>query len=246
MPLTSVPTQSATGGLERIYDALQSILPGALMPMIQLAVWDAVEEFCVRSTFWRDQVNWSMEPGDNQYDLNPLTQEIRVAWVLNTTGLVWFKITPTAILTDLGDTSQLRMGTAWVVLKPSGLGAILPPWLDDWSEAIRDGAICRLCSQPARPYSEPKLALYHSARFRSQIQLARVEAQRMVPAMAPLFPYFARGRRNNGLTPGWGGMPGGLGTVWDGDTGTVNGAPGGGSMALQFDGPGNSGYLTFF
>ncbi len=198
-------SQTATGGLDRIYDAIEAVMPGVLHPVVQLVVWDALEEFCSRSTYWRELLNWEMAIGETQLDLNPVDTNIRVHWVLNVCGLgSCFRIKPTSILVDTssgvhtpGDT--VRSGTAWVVCKPSRLSAEMPAWVDDWSEGLRDGALYRLYMQPAKPYSSLPMAQFHGKRFRTQIQLARVEAKKLCEGDAPRFPYFARGRLFQGF-----------------------------------------------
>lgn len=214
--MSGIATQSATGGLERIYDALESTLPGVAHAMVQLAVWDALEEFCVRSTFWRESVAWEMPVGVTGIDLNPLDANTRIQWILEVCGLSCHQVKPAAILLDTGHGlvtpgDTVRSGTVWAVLKPSGLGSSLPDWVHDWNEGIRDGALARLYLQPAKPYSNLKSADYHAKRFRTQIQLARAEA-RTVCRRPPRFPYFARGRDAYGWPIGDGCCgPGGTG-----------------------------------
>ena len=42
-----------TGSLDRLIDGLLAELPGTLEPMVRAAIWDTVEDFCVRSGCFR-------------------------------------------------------------------------------------------------------------------------------------------------------------------------------------------------
>lgn len=235
--MSDAVTTMSTGGLDRIYDAVEATIPGVLHSMVQLVVWDSLEEFCSRSTYWRELLEWTMGVGVTQIDLNPIDANMRVQWVLNVCGLGHcYRIKPTSILIDTGPgqitpADTVRTGTAWVICKPSKLSADLPAWVDDWSEGLRDGALYRLYMQPSKPYSDKAAAQFHGKRYRTQIQLARVEAKKLCECDAPRFPYFARGR---GQSYGWGG-PANCGV---GGAGVINVGGGGGGIIPPNNGPG--------
>lgn len=186
------------GGLTRLYDAVESIVPGVAHPVVQMVMWDAIEEFCVRSTFWRETMEWVMPIGNREVDLNPVGSGAIVANVLDVRGLTSFSVYPPALLTDSGSTDQPRSGFAYVSCKPTRLGNAIPSFLvDDWYEGIKDGAMGRLYQQPGKPYSSPQLAEIHLKRFRTQMRLARDQAERFNsrgPAQWS-FPLFAKGHR---------------------------------------------------
>lgn len=189
--MSDAPTTVGDGGLERIYDAVEAILPGVLHPVVQMTLWDAIEDFCARSTLWRATVGWDLPAGDSTLNLSPLDADTRVRWVLDVRGLVRWRVEPPARLVDLMNGAQDRTGTALVACAPRKLGGALPSFLlDDWSEALRDGALSRLYMQPAKPYTNMQLAQFHGRRFKAGITQAKVSA---LHAGAPLwrFPYFA-------------------------------------------------------
>lgn len=200
-----------SSGLDRIYDAVEASLPGVAHPMVQLALRDTLDEFCVRSIYWRQPVGWTMVAGTLLVDLNPIDNVALVAWVLGVSGLRAWVVRPPGILIDAGDGSTDRTGMALVACKPNWASAAdfaiaLPSFLtDDWSEALRDGVLFRLHGQLAKPYSSPPLAMYHGKRFRAQIQLAREAARNSGDFVAPGFPYFANGRQLGAGTGSFGG-----------------------------------------
>lgn len=192
-------TQLAAGGLERIYDAVQTVVPGVTFAVVQMAVWDTIDEFCTRSTYLRETLSWTLPPNERSVDLNPISAVLTAVWVLDVTGLNPYRVDPPAILHDGGDATQGRSGYAWVACKPTRLTTNLPAVLvDNWYETLKDGTLGRLYMQPAKPYSSKELALFHGTRFRDGLRLARDAARKFNAGPNPgtwQFPYFATGRR---------------------------------------------------
>ena len=194
------PTQRFDGGLARIYDTVQMVLPGVQFPVIQAAVWDAIEEFCIDSTFLRQRIGWIMPPEVTQVDLNPLSGSAVVCWVLSVEGLIHFEVHPPAVIVDLGPyAKQQRQGYSMVAWKPTYLAEDFPcTLLDMWHEGIKDGALSRLYGQPMKPYSSEKLGSFHGTRFQNAVRRARDAANRYNVGPAQFtYPYFARGRRRS-------------------------------------------------
>jgi len=216
--MSDAATTLQAGGLDRIYDGIESVLPGVMHTVVQMALFDTIEEFCMRSTYWRGLFAWSMEPGQTTLDLNPPGASPLVRWVLEVRGLRCHRIAPTAVLIDTSgtlDTSVARSGTVWAACTPTQLEN-LPDWINDWTEGLRAGALFRLYSHPKKPYSDARQAPSYGKLFRSQIQLAKVEAQKLCSRDAWHFPYFARGREGF-----WGGWGRGWGDVCCGPDGQV-------------------------
>lgn len=177
--MSQAATQTATGRLDRIYDAIEVSLPGLNHAVVQMSVWDAIEDFCTKSTFWQATVAWTIPAGGQAVNLNPISGDALVRWVLGVRGLYNYRVEPPATIIDLGPVTDARVGHARVALKPSRLTDNLPSLLvDDWFEAICDGAKARLYAQPAKPYSSPILAERHGRMFRTAISSARSTAMR--------------------------------------------------------------------
>lgn len=194
------PSQLALGGLNRVYDAIEGVVPAVQHTSVQQALWDTIEEFCLQSTYFRQQVVWQMAPNQNQVDLNPIDASTVAFLIIDVSGILSWAAQPLAILVDMGFISQYRTGYAWVACKPPSLTATLPPELTGrWFEAMKNGTLMRLYSHPAKPYSSPKLAEEHGRAFRTLIREARDLAQRFnTGGRQPfVFPYFATGVRKN-------------------------------------------------
>lgn len=191
-----------TGGFDRLYDNIQTLLPAITLPVIQMELWNAIQEFCIRSTYYRSKINWVMGPGVSTVDFNPFNAEMSVVWVLYAHGLTHWEINPPAQLVDFMTPTAQRSGWALVALRPIRFDVIrlnvLPELFTTWFETMLDGTIARLYAMPAKPWSAPQLAQYHGTRFRQGMMRARDIAERLhshqqSPRRA--FPYFAHGRR---------------------------------------------------
>lgn len=186
----------------RLLDTIQSRLPGVTLPMVELELWNAVDEFCLRSTYFRHRVWWRMEPGVNTIQLDPFSDKMDVAWVIEQHGLYRYAVEPPATLIDLEIPTAHRRGHALMVLKPRSLEAVkhgaIPHLFRNFFEVILDGTLFRLFNLPAKPWSNPQLTQYHGLRWWAGVNRARDIAERAnSPSQSDFrrFPYFSRGRR---------------------------------------------------
>lgn len=190
--------------IARLYDNVQTMLPAVTLPLIQLELWNVVQEFCIRSTYFRARVQWQMPIGMSSVDFNPFSADMVVTWVLETYGLTDWGITPPAQLTDYQAPQAARSGWALLCLRPIAFDEVelgqIPELFTTWFECMLDGVLFRLYGQPAKPWSSPQLAQYHGTRFRQALNRARDIAERLHSSQqspARSFPYFAKGRRKN-------------------------------------------------
>lgn len=191
-------------GLNRLYDTIQSRLGGVTVSMMELELWNIVDEFCVRSTYFRELVFWQMAIGVSRVALSPFSAYMVTVWVLEQHGLLHYYVDYPATLVDRQAPVAARTGEAWLALKPRNFEAIkhgaVHELFGNWFEVILDGLLFRLYGQPNKPWSSPQLATYHGTRFRQGINRARDIAERQyTPEQSPRrrYPYFAHGRRKN-------------------------------------------------
>jgi hypothetical protein len=206
-PIEGVPlAPSALGAaaLERLYDQVQTTLPSITLPIIDMMLWNAVEEFCIRGLYLRANVYWQMAQGVTSVDFNPFSATMVVVWVIDFSGLNQWEINPPAQVVDLLQPNTGRNGSAVLVLKPVSLEVVkegfTPELFTTWYETMVDGTLFRLYGIPARPWSSPQLAQYHGTRYRQGIMRARDIAERLhSQQQSPrrTYPYYARGRRKN-------------------------------------------------
>lgn len=184
--------------LERLYDNVQLVVPQATLSLIKVAAWNTLEEFALRSTYFRDEVFWTMAIGVTTVDFNPYSADMSVCWVLSQCGLVRWRANAAATLIDLAQPLAVRTGRALLALKPVSFDVNFPPELwTNWFETILDGTLFRLFGQGLKPWSNTQMATYHGTRYRQGINRARDIANRAFSNQQPpwAFPYFAAGRR---------------------------------------------------
>src|SRR4029079_9943059 len=135
----------ATSDFERLYDNIQTMLPAITLPVIEMELWNTVQEFCIRSTYFRSKIYWEMGPGISTVDFNPFNADMGVVWVLYVHGLTHWAINPPAVLYDTLPPTNGRSGWAQVALRPLRfdvvkLGAI-PELFTTWFETMLDGTL---------------------------------------------------------------------------------------------------------
>lgn len=183
---------------ERIYDNVQLVVPAVTLNLIKVALWNTVEEFSLRSLYFRDLVGWTMPIGTSKMNFNPYSAGFSVCWLLGQDGLIAWRVQPPALLIDLRPPVAARTGTALLALKPVSFETVLPAetWTN-WFETLLDGTLFRLYGQPSKPWSNTQLAQYHGTRFRQGMNRARGLAAQAYSNQQPAwcYPYAARGRR---------------------------------------------------
>jgi hypothetical protein len=187
--------------IERIYDNVQATMPAITLPLIKIALWNTIEEFAIRSTYFRDpKVYWTMGIGVSSVSFNPYSADMLVCWVTEQNGLPQWRVDAPSTLIDLMDPTAVRTGWATLVLKPVSLDSNIPSELwSTWFETVLDGTLFRLYGLPAKPWSSPQLAQYHGTRFRMGMNRARDISNRANSNQQGSwsFPYFGKGRRKN-------------------------------------------------
>jgi hypothetical protein len=211
MAVTTPPEYDVDGllntcdpGVERLYDTVQTEVPGVLLAPLKLVLWNTIEEFYLQSTLRREHVYWCMGPCVQVVDFNPFDAQSLVAWILDYSGLPFSKVEMPSRLRDLTSPAPAtrREGQAWLALKPANFDAVAAcdsPYSELWThwfETILSGVLYYLFRQPAKPWSSPQLAVLHGKTYRRGIQTARSTAMRGYSAGGPVpFPYFASGHQ---------------------------------------------------
>lgn len=202
--MTATPTGNsneflgADPGLTRLTDNLQAEVPAVGLTQINMALWNAIEEFYIRSTSQRRLVNFQLGVGVGQIDFNPYDETWLVAWVLGVWGIPRWQVIPPGLVRNLEETTSPTLGRALLALKPVSFQVTFPPELfSNWFETIRHGTLSKLYVMPAKPWSAPPLAQLHGAEYEKGVSQARDMADRGWSAGGGRwrFPYFARGRR---------------------------------------------------
>jgi hypothetical protein len=169
---------------ERLMKRARMRLPGALDDAIRAELYNAADELFQDSSCWQEDISVAVTAGDDEYTLTPASTAniVRLVGVLNSADC------PVDATLELPDNLVLRFEpaqaetfTATVVLSVSGLDADdfpnLPAWVwDRHSNALLDGVLSKMMTQPAKPYSNERMSVYHMRRFRNAVAAAKVAA----------------------------------------------------------------------
>jgi hypothetical protein len=173
--------------MARLMNELRPRLPGALDTAIQFEMFSMLTEFFERTNVWREDISVVLVVNTTSYELVPTGPASihRLVQVLNTNlrpVSATMSVPGTMVLATAP--TQIDTLTATVVLNvvdPTDKDAYpqFPAWvLDKYRLAFVDGLLGRLHSQPAKPYSNQQLAVYHMRRWRQAMAIAKVEVQR--------------------------------------------------------------------
>jgi hypothetical protein len=187
----------------RLFDYVQALVPGLTSDMAALTIWQAIEDFYIRSAYRREHVYWCLNPGETTLNFDPYDSAWRVCWFMGFRGLGNPKFIPPGKVVDLTCPvpDSVRNGEAVLALKPDSFETELPyDVMTTYWEAIASGALYRLHLQPGKPYSDLNAAQIHAKMNRSGIASARAnaQAQHLGEAAPWSYPYFATGGGANG------------------------------------------------
>lgn len=189
--------------LTRLFDNVQLMMPGVTTDVAAVSIWNAIEDFYMRSTYRREHVYWRLDPCETVINFDPYDKGWRVCRFLGFSGLSQPKFVPPGTIIDLScpPPDSQRDGEALLALKPKSFDTELPyDVMTTYWETILHGALFRLYTQPGKPYSDLKAAELSGRLNRSGIASARADAQtrHWRDGRSWSFPYFARGGRANG------------------------------------------------
>lgn len=172
--------------LDRLRDNLRTQLPGAIDRAVELELFNVIDEFCRTTNAYRELIETTLTEGESIYQIEPPDREILL--VYQTAHLT---MTVVGAVFDDGRIGLPLDPTAEDVAHPLLTEVSLTPryggsqdpvdWLpvelyERWFQTLLNGVLWRMMSQPAKPYSSERLALYHSRRFRNGMAIARTRA----------------------------------------------------------------------
>ena len=179
-------------------------LPGALDTVLQLELFNVVDEFLQDSNVWQEAIEFTVTATDDTstiYYIEPqsVSAIVRLISLTNSEDRQVYgsMAIPGEILLNPAP-SQGDTYTATVALTiddPVNNDNFpeFPEWvLIKYGPALLDGLLGRMMAQPAKPYTNAPLALVHMRKFRNAISFAGPESIRrnLANAQAWRFPSF--------------------------------------------------------
>jgi len=191
----------AKADLKRMMDNIRVRVPGVLDSMIQLEMFNAIDAFLTSSILWTEKIDFPVFYGTKvgeQTIVEPEAGRIfQLQWVHNSNLIPQRMTMPEEGLLEFVDIpSQDDTWTAQVAITcddPTTREGypVVPAWIvNKYYQGMIDGILARLYSQPAKPYTSDKLAIFHaqaaaSARGRAKGEAAQQNLYRGQPWRYP-------------------------------------------------------------
>ena len=210
--------------IERFMKNARSRLTGAVDDVLQLELFNVMDEFFKNSNVWNEDIDINIpaaDPAGTIYELTPSTPSLihNLLWVFqvpdsSTIGrgapIAAAMQTPgeLTLRTQPSSDQVYRVTVSLTVQDPETRNGYVtfPAWvLARYREIILDGLLGRMMSQQSKPYTNMQLSVFHMRKFKIGYTAARVEWQRnnTYQQQAWRFPGFSRGSQRAGS--GWGG-----------------------------------------
>ena len=185
----------------QIMDYLRLNLPGALDTTIELEISNMLDEFFTKTNAWVERVKFNTRAGKKEYAVSPgngiTVRLMRVATGEDTNVPASMPTIDTLLLReDPGATLPYYAYFATKQKAGEGLDQI-PEWVyNNYRMAIQYGTIGRMMAQPAKPYSNEKLAIFNMREYSSQAAQIRADVAQQHLYRGQVWRYpqgFARG-----------------------------------------------------
>lgn len=176
--------------LTRLMKNARVQLPGAIDTNLQLELFNVLGIFFSGSNIWKEEITFAVTTADAEGAAYSIEQE-SVSSIVRLMGIVDSNDIPVA--GSMAETGEIILDhapgnsdtyTATVSLtvddpvKSDGYPEF-PAWiLGKYSDGILDGLLARMMAQPAKPYTNMKLAAYRLQLFSAAIAQAKSEAIR--------------------------------------------------------------------
>jgi hypothetical protein len=167
----------------RLIDAIRVRVPGALDDAIELELETVLRDFLGSTNSWVEEVEFTTQDGVTEYEV--LTSEgianrlLAVVDEANLTVPAGFKLPDSVVLAR--ESSPGRTLTAYIGLIPIEQNPIqgVPSWMfNKHRNTLIHGVLGNLFSQPAKTYSNERLAIFHMRTYRNLLAQHREEVLR--------------------------------------------------------------------
>lgn len=171
-----------------LVNTVRARLPSALDGVVRLELQNVMKDFLAESNALVDSIPISVVTGQTDYTVYSINGVInRLMSLVDTYGnpVPSSLIPPSLTVQDFTIRLAIKPSaassyTAYVALTPDPSVPVdqsIPDWMiAKYREGFEDGVLARMMTQPAKPYSNMKLADYHGRKYRRAVMLARNEA----------------------------------------------------------------------
>ena len=195
---------TVTSEMTRLMNNVRLHAPGALDDVFRLELFNALNDFFTDTKVWQEDIDFDTVVDQRDYPIvenesaTMITlmgvvnsEDIPVAAAMQTPGSVSLQTLPS-------DVQTLTATVALTVVDPVDTDEYpyVPEWLlKKYYATIFEGVVGLMMAQPAKPYTNERMAIYHTRKFRSGIAIARAEVrhQNLYGGQTWRFPGFAHG-----------------------------------------------------
>lgn len=172
--------------LTRVMNNARVHVAGAHDDVLKLELFNVLTEFMKGSHAWKDEVRFTTISGRTTYELVPNES----ATIVSLFGVEDQDELPVKATMPVPGTVELASdpGGAYAYVAEVALTVVDPvnsdgyPFMPDWLlaryyDVVLAGVIGAMFTQPAKPWTNERLAIFHTRRFRNGIAMARREAR---------------------------------------------------------------------
>lgn len=195
--------------ITRLMDNARNHVPGALDATIKLELFNVLDEILQASNFWQEEIEVSTRPGKTTYDLAGAEDGAIVSLLgcVNAAGTPVTAAMPTPGALELAreptTAEVLTVTVAYTVVDPAGSDdypRVPDGLIQKYHIGILAGVVGRMMAQPAKPYTNERMAIFNIRKFTGAVAECRsaVKHGNIHGGQTWRFPRFAPGRQRRG------------------------------------------------
>lgn len=181
--------------INRLMANLRTQLPGALDATLKLEIFNTVHDFCVATSAWEEDQAFTTKIGKDVYEITAGSANEYITQLLSLvradpTDITGQRVIPTPVPAVMSLPTQLKLLTVpTIVERLVATYAVAPRPTDDMDEfpslpesfwdkynnALFEGALAKMMSHVAKPYSNERMGIYHGRRFVAAMSTHKVE-----------------------------------------------------------------------
>jgi hypothetical protein len=190
--------------LTRLMNNARSELPGVTDMALRLKLFDVINEFLTDSRAWRDTISFTTNVDDTTYEIysNETATILALIGITDANDAPVKATMPTPgsiVLANAPDAeTDCEAEVAITVVDPTDADdyPVMPEWLlERYGRTLLMGLLGGMMTQIAKPWTNERMAVYHTRRFRNGIATARAEVDHahLQDGQRWRFPSFAPG-----------------------------------------------------
>lgn len=195
-----------TAELTRLMSNARIYLPGALDDGLKLELFNVLNDFLQQSKFWREDIDYTANSTRTSYELAGTEEGAITELVANVDSNgnsvpATMDILGTLALKTAPSQTQVYTATvAYTVVDPTDANSY-PQFpdglLQKYGEGILAGLLGKMMSQPAKPWTNERMAIFNLRKFAGAVANARaaVRHKNLYGGQTWHFPKFAGGRQ---------------------------------------------------